>query len=140
MRIQPGRELVEYRHSRVADQGERYREPLLHAAGKILESSATALREPQIRQQAVWIDRIGIEGREEIHGFLDGDAIRLPAFLELNTDQPAKLVAVDHRVEAQDSDPPSVGAAQTRDAFHGGGLPGPVGTQDAEDLALVHGH
>ena len=43
------------------------------------------------------------------------------------------------RVDAEDADVTAVGVAQARDALNGGGLPGAVGAEDAEDLAGRHG-
>src|SRR5690606_7126967 len=61
------------------------------------------------------------------------------AFLELDAEDRGEGVVVGAGVEAGDADGAGVGAAQTFDAFDGGGLAGAVGAEDPEDLSFPDG-
>jgi hypothetical protein len=55
------------------------------------------------------------------------------------TDPPPQLGPVPPRIQAEHPNGASVRGAQALDDLHRGGLPGPVGPQDPEDLAPLHG-
>jgi len=75
----------------------------------------------------------------------DRHALPLPtghgqlALLQLDADEPAKLIAIALRVPAEHDDLAVVGLAQSHDALDRGGLAGPVRAEDPEDLATLHG-
>jgi len=56
--------------------------------------------------------------------------------LELGTDQAAEPPGVTVGIEPQHADPSGIGLAESLEDLHGGGLPGAVRAEDAEDLAL----
>jgi hypothetical protein len=85
--------------------------------------------------------------REERERLADGDLVVKPGLLELHAHVFADQLRLSLRVDAEDADVTAVGVAQARDALDGGGLPGAVGAEDAEDLAgrhdkgdIRHGH
>ena len=78
-----------------------------------------------------------IEAGIEIEGLPHLYPVRHLALLELHAQVLAELSEVVVRVETQHPDPPLVRVAQARDRLDRGGLPGPVGAEDGEDLATL---
>jgi len=60
LRVQPGGQLVEDRDLRVADEGERDRQPLLLAAGQLREPGTELVGEAQLADQRVPVGGRGL--------------------------------------------------------------------------------
>jgi hypothetical protein len=89
----------------------------------------------------------GGEGAEQVEGLPHLEAVGERGLLELAADPAAELLGEPLRVKAQDPDAAAVGAPQSLQAFHRGGLAGTVAPEQAEDLPLadlerhvLHGH
>ena len=133
LRVEPGRQLVEDGDLRVADEGERDRQPLLLAAGELAERRVRACSvEPEVVEELA----SGRPGRGR--RTRTGRAPRGPcsllgqlALLELDADAARAAVAVAPRVEAEHADGARRRAcAEPADALDGGGLAGAVRPED----------
>jgi len=74
----------------------------------------------------------------EIQDLADLQASRKGARLELGSHDRVKILAILLGVESHDADSAPIGDAKSDHALDGGGLPRPVRTQDAEDLAFLN--
>jgi len=81
----------------------------------------------------------GPEAGEQLQGLAHPDLVVQVAPLELDPDPLAQLVPVPPGVEPEHADAAPVGGAQPLDQLNGGGLAGPVGADDPEDLARLDG-
>ena len=61
LRVQSGRQLVENRDFRVADQGERDGQPLLLAAGEVAVYGVPLVLEPEVDDQLLPVRRVLVE-------------------------------------------------------------------------------
>src|SRR3990172_7734948 len=61
----------------------------------------------------------------------------LPRILPLGADPPPQLEALPRWVEPQDLHAPALGPPQALEALDRGGLPGAVGSKEAEDLTTL---
>ena len=68
LRVEAGRQLVEDRDPRVADEGQRDRQALLLAARQVPELAVALLGEAEALDQGVDVGRVAIEGGVEVEG------------------------------------------------------------------------
>ena len=85
------------------------------------------------------VGRLAVEGAVQLHRLADLELVGQLALLQLRAEQLPQLTGVASRVDATDPDGPAVRGAQPLDTLDGRGLAGPVGPQDAEDLARLDG-
>jgi hypothetical protein len=82
---------------------------------------------------------VPVEGGVQVQRLPHLQPVGQGGLLELDADALAQLGALAPRVEAEHPHRTRVGAAQALQALHRGGLAGPVGANDPEDLAGLHG-
>jgi hypothetical protein len=136
LRVEPGRQLVEERHSGSSDEGQRDREPLLLAAGEGGVPRVQLGAEPEPFGQPDTVDRVVVERGVEVQRLPHGELGLEPRLLELDADRPGRAGTVGGGVDAGDPDGAFRRRLQAGDALHGRRLAGAVGAEDAEDLAL----
>jgi hypothetical protein len=115
------------------------RQALLLAAGQLGEGGVPPVAEPEPLDQLVRVGRGPVERGVQAQRLADPELVRQLAVLQLDPDQFAQLTVVALGVQAEYADPAAVRCAQAHDAFHGGGLAGPVRPEDAEDLPALNG-
>src|SRR5213076_2831826 len=113
-------------------------EPLFLPARETHERGIALLGQSELLEQGATVDRARIERRPEIDRFPDADALLQLRLLELDADALLQRVGVPGGVETEHRGAPRVGLANALDAFHGRGLAGAVGPDQAKDLALEH--
>ena len=78
-----------------------------------------------------------IERAVEVECLPNLDPVGEPAFLELGSEALVDLGAVRRRIQTQDADTSRVWLPQALDRFNDRCLPGAVGAENPEDLALL---
>jgi hypothetical protein len=139
LRVQARRELVEDRDLRATDEGEGDREALLLSAGQFAIRRVSPAAQAEVGHESLRVCRIPVERGEQAECLAHGHPVRQLALLELDADQGSQPVAIPPGIVAQDADRPGIGDPKAGDRFDGRGLPGAIGSEDAEDLALLDG-
>ena len=139
LRVEPGRQLVEDRDLRPADERQGDRQALLLAARQVPVGRVALVVEPEVVDQLARIGRVSVERGEQVERLADGDPVGQLALLELDADEGPQSVAVPPGIEPEHADRAGVGRPQTGDRLDGRGLAGAVRSEDAEDLALLDG-
>ena len=138
LRVEAGRQLVEDRDPRVADEGQRDRQALLLTAGQMPELRLSRFSaRPRPSSSAPMSAGFAVEGGVQLQRLADAQLGRQLALLELDADLFAQLVAIVTRVEAEHADRARVRLAEAADGLDGRGLAGAVRAEDREDLALL---
>ena len=139
LRVEARGQLVEDGDLRVADQRQRDGQALLLTAGEAPELGVALVLQVEHGEEFLDVGRVVVEAREERERLMDGELVVKPGLLELYAHVFADELRTGLRVDAEDANVTAVGAVQARDGLNGGGLPGAVGAEDAEDLAGRHG-
>ena len=147
LRVEAGGELVEEHQLGRVDQGQGDEQPLLLSPGQRHEPRVALVGESELIEQPVSVERRVVEGGPQVHRLPDLDPFLELRLLELHADAGLEGAGVPDGVEPEDLDASPVGPPQALDALHGRGLPGPVRSDQTEDLAglhlerdIVHGH
>ena len=138
LRVETRGQLVEKHHLGIVDERQRDEQALLLAAGEGHEPGVALLGKAELFEQAIAVaDGLLVERRPQVNGFPHLDAFLQVRLLQLHADALLQLVDIGERIEAQHRDRAPIGLANPLDALHRRGLAGAVGTDQAEDLAVV---
>jgi hypothetical protein len=135
LRIEAGSEVVQHDHLRLADQGERDREPLPLAARQLAERGLLLGGQAERRHQRPPVGRAGVERAVQPQRLADPQQLGV---LQLDAEALAQLMPVRRWIQSQHANVTGIRLAQPLDALDCGGLAGSVRTDDAEDLAALH--
>ena len=136
LRVESGRGLVEKQQLRIANQGAGHGQPLLLPAGKAAYAGMALFFKLRGANRLVDRDAVAKETAKKPERLLDGKFVRELGFLELNTDALAKFAGPCGPVQAEHFHRPFVGIGEAFADFNGGGLPCPIGAEQAKALTL----
>ena len=140
-RVEPRERLVEHEELRLAEQRQGQLHPLLVAAGQALDGVVGPVREVEPLEPAVG-DRAGLVGPQAgepgvVHEVVAHPHALVHPALGRHVPDAAAHALVDRRAVPLHAS--AIEGDETDDRPHGRGLPGAVGSEEADDLAALHG-
>src|SRR5690606_18629378 len=135
--VEAGRRLVEEHEARVPDERQRDREAAPLPAGQPAGLAAREVGEPERLEQLARGHGVGVVPADEVDDLPDPQRGRQPGLLRRRAE--ADAAGGVPRVAAEQPDGAGVGAAQAGDEAQERRLPGAVGAEEPDELAVPHG-
>jgi hypothetical protein len=114
-------------------------EPAPLPAGELAGAGAGLVGEPDSGDHLVRVAGTGVVARVVVHELVDGQLRLVGGALQHDADPGAPGPSGGARVLPEHADLAGVPGAEPLEDLDRGGLPGPVGAQDCDDLAALHG-
>src|SRR5260370_24152681 len=137
LRVEPSRWLIEEKQLRIVEQRQRQRDPLLLPARKLPELRVPLLPERQPLEQRVAIHAACVQVAKQVDRLADFDLLRQISRLQAHADAILDLLALPAGIDPEHGDLASAARPQTFENLDGGGLAGPVRTEQAQHLARM---
>lgn len=132
-------QLVEEHHLGFTQQGQGEEQALALPARQRPEGAPPQPSQLPCVEHGVDVSAMPLCASEQADRLCHSEPVGQCRRLQLCPDPVPQLVGVACRVEPEHLDVPAVAGAQSLQALHGGGLAGPVGAEDAEDLPAPNG-